>query len=100
MAKKYNPSGYQIIDIDASDKTSGTAFDVVTEDEKLLVEILTNGVKKPLLMKVIDTAGDLWMGIPSFYDGVLTLSSGAIGSSTQLIIERSSSQLKITLAEE
>lgn len=60
MAKKYVPSGYQIISIDVSDKTSGTPFTPETEDEKLLHEILSSGeIKKPILLNVVCDLGTL-----------------------------------------
>lgn len=54
MGKKYTPSGYQIINIDVSARTSGIPFTPETEDEKLLHEILSSGeIKKPILLNVI-----------------------------------------------
>ena len=101
MSKKYEPSGYQIIKLDLSAKTSGTAFSVATDDEKLLCSIINDGIKKPILLSVIDTAGDEWMGIPSYYDGVLTLTSGAVGSSIQIEISApSTSTLLCVLSAE
>ena len=52
--KKYVPSGYQIINIDTTDKTSGTGFTPETDDEKILYEILSSGKlePKPILLKI------------------------------------------------
>ena len=101
MSKKYVPSGYQIINLNLSAQTSGTAFSVGTDDEKLLCDILNSGIKKPILLSIIDTSGDEWLGIPSYYDGVLSLTSGAIGSSTQIEISApSSSTLLCVLSAE
>ncbi len=53
MSKKYVPSGYQIIVLDLSDKTSGTAFTPETEDEKILYEILrASKTSKPILLEI------------------------------------------------
>ena len=62
MAKKYIPSGYQIISIDVSDKSSGTGFTPETEDEKILYEILSSSkFTKPILLD-IDTGAYHYIG--------------------------------------
>lgn len=73
MSKKYVPSGYQIINIDVSDKTSGTAFTPETEDEKLLFELLSGNVKKPILLKIITTNVE-FMGFALWENGAEILS--------------------------
>lgn len=54
MSKKYVPSGYQIINLNMYGKTSGTAFSVETEDEKLLLKLISTGdlYKKPVLLEI------------------------------------------------
>ena len=54
MAKKYNPSGYQIINIDASQQTSGVAFTPETDDEKLLLSLMNSEIVKPILLKLVE----------------------------------------------
>ena len=100
MSKKYVPSGYQIINIDASDKTAGIPFDAVTEDEKLLLSFLQYGSKKPILLELVDTEGYYWKGYPTFFNSALSLSYGAVGTSTTVIISESSGQLAINTIEE
>ena len=57
MAKKYSPSGYYIINLDLTGKTSGNSFDCETEDEKILYDVLVkvgNGEKdKPVLLYLL-----------------------------------------------
>lgn len=102
MAKKYQPSGYYIINIDASDKSSGTPFTPETEDEKLLHNLLWNiSQDKVILLKVLDMNDYHWCGFPTLFNTSATLSHGAVGSSIQLIIEASSeTQLTIIVSEE
>ena len=77
MAKKYVPSGYQIINIDCSDKTSETPFDPITEDEKLLFKIINDKkFDKPILLNVIDSSGILWTGFGVIHDVSIILSLG------------------------
>lgn len=53
MSKKYAPSGYQIINLDFSDKTSNVGFVPETEDEKLVMDILKNEhYNKPILISL------------------------------------------------
>lgn len=92
MAKKYQPSGYQIINLDLSGKTSGTGFAPETEDEKLLYSILrdTNNVK-PILLHVLTTYGYEYVGF-----GIKAIDSGELfiyGISSTLKITASSNQL-------
>ena len=104
MAKKYVPSGYQIINIDCSDKTSGTPFDPVTEDEillcKILYDVTSEGINKPILLKCIDTDQNMWCGFPSICNNRATLTDGIIGSSKQVTLWSDGSQLEINYAEE
>ena len=106
MSKKYVPSGYQIISIDCSDKTSGTGFVPVTEDEKLLHQLLSGMgsqnivIKKPILLDVIDTNTNHWIGIPSIFNGILTLNYGELGGSSQLVISADPDELTVTYTEE
>ena len=103
MSKKYSPSGYQIIHLDCVGRTSSTPFTPETEDEKLLLQILKEPLmkdRKPILIKCIDTSGDVWMAFANYYSGSLTLTSGYVGGSSQLIISYTSTQLAITLHEE
>lgn len=95
MGKKYIPSGYQIINLDLSDKTSGTPFDPETDDEKLLCDLLHNGVKKPILLQISGL-----IGYPVVNGNALYLTSGPVGSSSTTIIESDGSQLTYTLVEE
>lgn len=101
MSKKLQPSGYTIINIDASAQTSGTPFDPVTDDEKLLCEILSNGeFKKPILLDIIDPSGDHWCGFPIRYTSRLTFTDGQVGATTSLVIDVSSEQLIVEIFEE
>ena len=76
MAKKYVPSGYQIINIDASDKTSGTPFTPETEDEKLLLKYLkSDKIEKPLLLHCISISGVTSNGFVNIIDGAISFSS-------------------------
>ena len=52
MAKKYVPSGYQIINLDATNYPLNDSGDITPtqDDEKILVEILQKGVTKPILI--------------------------------------------------
>ena len=62
MAKKYQPSGYQIINLDYPDIESGTTLIKTpeTEDEKILEEILSSEkIKKPVLI-TINCSGTLF----------------------------------------
>jgi hypothetical protein len=65
MSKKYVPSGYQILEIDVSDKTSGNSYAPSTKDEEILLESLkkieNNEKVKPILL-VINDGGDLSSG--------------------------------------
>lgn len=54
--KKYVPSGYQIIVVNVTGKTSGSTFAPQTEDEKILFEILQNQkCNKPILLTIVDS---------------------------------------------
>lgn len=68
MGKKYQPSGYQIINLNLTGKTSGTPFDAETEDEKILLNIFQKILHqeiqtKPILLSVILT-GYTFLGFP------------------------------------
>ena len=59
MGKSYKPSGYQIISIDVTDKTSGDTFAPETEDEKILFEILKEQKRnKPVLLSVKNSTSE------------------------------------------
>ena len=96
MAKKYVPSGYQIINIDIAGKTSGTAFDPVTEDEKILYDLLVKSEEistlpnKPILLRVPNV---LLMGFVAFFSGRLAYTVGVSGSQFHFEIYRSGTQL-------
>ena len=100
MAKKYVPSGYQIININASDKTSGTPFDVETDDEKVLFDLLSKEITKPILLYCVDTEEQEWIGIPVIFSGALCLSHGITGSTRQLVIEKYGQQLVVYYNED
>ena len=101
MGKKYTPSGYQIISIDVSDQTSGTAFTPETEDEKLLHEILSSGeIKKPILLRLFGITDDVLVGFPLIVDNKLTITYGVVGSSVTEEIGISSTKLLWTETEE
>lgn len=102
MSKKYVPSGYQIINIDVSDKTSGTPFDVVTEDEKLLYEILSSGeIKKPILLHIKTTGFEMCgSAILDIGSKIISLISGDIGSLVSESITISTTQLVWVETEE
>ena len=96
MAKKYIPSGYQIISIDVSDKTNGTPFTPETEDEKLLYEILSSDkIKKPILLD-FKTSGYHFIGFPNIEIGSkqLILTYGPVGSTVTEIMSASSDTLE------
>lgn len=74
MAKKYVPSGYQIITIDMTNKTSGTAFTPETEDEKILHEILSSGeISKPILLSLVGVTDDRCFGFGVVHGGTIYL---------------------------
>ena len=101
MGKKYTPSGYQIINIDVTDKTSGTAFTPETEDEKILHEILSSGeIKKPILLRLFGISNTVIVGFPVITDGSMTLTVGAVGSSLTEEISRSSEKIVWRESEE
>ena len=53
MAKKYVPSGYQIIHVDTENIDSQTGeLDLTKGDNQLLLNILSSDVTKPILLKV------------------------------------------------
>ncbi len=53
MAKKYVPSGYQIIHVDLTNRDSLTGeLDLTKGDNQLLLNILSSDVTKPILLKV------------------------------------------------
>lgn len=101
MGKKYTPSGYQIISIDVSAKTSGTAFTPETEDEKLLHEILSSGeIKKPILLKLFGIADTVLVGFPFIIENKLSLTYGAVGTSVTEEIGVSTTKLLWTETKE
>lgn len=83
MAKKYTPSGYQIITIDIADKTSGTDFTPVTEDEKILLNIIDSGTKdilqKPILLNVLNSGDIVISGYATMKSGGVSVSCGRNG---------------------
>lgn len=103
--KKYTPSGYQIINIDVSDKTSGTPFTPETEDEKLLHSLLSSGKlePKPILLTVYGGENGYYMsgfGVINPIDKSITLTYGPVGGSITEKITVSSDKLQWELAEE
>lgn len=56
MSKKYEPSGYQMILVDVSSKISGNSYSPSTEDEEILLKLLTElhegKMIKPVLLTV------------------------------------------------
>ena len=83
MAKKYIPSGYQIIDIIIPvDVSSGDTVTPETEDEKLLYDLLVkSGNKektKPVLLNItLGVDGNAHIsGFGSIYDSSLTVYAG------------------------
>ena len=79
MAKKYQPSGYYIINLDLSDKTSGTPFTPETDDEKLLFNILSNAIiNKPILLKLVTQNMGTYVGFPLYIGGALKVLDDAI----------------------
>lgn len=71
MAKKYQPSGYQIIVIDVSDKINQTPFTPETDDEKLLHNLLQKSSSKdikPILLSIKGTSNGNVMGFTSIND--------------------------------
>lgn len=99
MAKKYQPSGYQIINLDLSDKTSGTPFTPETDDEKLLLKLLENGVEKPILLH-IQTGNINAISFCVYESRHLYLIVGNVGASTSEDITDSSGKLLWTETEE
>ena len=61
MAKKYVPSGYQIIEIDLTNRTSGTGFTPETQDEKVLYDLLVSNdkIRKPILIHILNSGADI-----------------------------------------
>ena len=102
MAKKYNPSGYQIINLDLTGKTSGTAFTPETEDEKLLYNILVNKkCNKPILLQILWGVTLLELcGFGIYYDQELSITVGEVGGSVTHTFSLSSDKLLWDLQEE
>lgn len=73
MGKKYVPSGYQIININVENKTSGQGFAPETDDEKLLLELLENGVKKPILINLVTSVAGEFFGFATIYGSNLNI---------------------------
>lgn len=85
--KKYVPSGYQIINIDLTDKTSGTAFTPETEDEQELSKLLTKHSNKEIIKPVLLTVilNSLRMtGFGVVTGGLIALTYGYTGSQVDL----------------
>ena len=94
MSKKYVPSGYQIINLDVSDKTSGIPFTPETEDEKILHEILSSGkLSKPILLHIITGAPYEITGFAVKTDNSISLTFGNVGSSITEELSISSDKL-------
>lgn len=97
--KKYVPSGYQIINIDLTGKTSGTPFTPETEDEKLLHEILSSGeLKKPILLDITTSSYHV-VGFVVYY-GDISITFGAVGSSVTEEISLDDDKLQWVETEE
>ena len=73
MSKKYVPSGYQIININVENKTSGNAFYPETDDEKLLEQLLVNGCKKPILLRLVTLVMGEFLCFPVMLGGSLKI---------------------------
>ena len=100
MAKKYVPSGYQIINLNVEDKSSGVAFTPETDDEKLLLKILeSRECKKPILLHIKTSSYDL-TGIAVFDTSTISLLSGNIGTLVSEFISETSGKLQWTETEE
>lgn len=100
MAKKYSPSGYQIINLDLSDKTKNVAFTPETDDEKLLYELINKRSDKIILLKVNDFDSTLHVGFCVMENTFYGFLYGTIGSFMQLIIEKDGTKLKVSYLEE
>ena len=101
MSKKLQPSGYQIINIDVSTQTSGTPFDPVTDDEKLLLDILSSGkINKPILLQIKTSSYNvIGLSVIELENESISIQFGSIGSSTSENIARSGTQLLWTEVE-
>ena len=101
MAKKYVPSGYQIINLDLTGKTSGTPFTPETEDEKLLHQILSSGkIEKPILIHLITSGYEFHSFGLVVSKNELQIISGAVGSLVSESIYPSADKLVWTETEE
>ena len=76
MAKKYVPSGYQIINVVVNPDDTTKLID--SEDKKILKELLQNSeFKKPVLLQIHDLVnGHDMSGFATFDSGTLILSFG------------------------
>ena len=98
MAKKYVPSGYQIISLHAIDDGDGGVILEETEDYKLLVTIFkTENYQKPILLNLIDDVnGVKILAFPIRILGELYMKVGA----SEIMIDLSGDSLIYTYAEE
>lgn len=98
MAKKYIPSGYQIINLHAIDDGDGGAILEKTEDYETLVEIFkSRKITKPFLLKLVDDVNSVnVVGFPTCAANVeLFLHVGA----AEIYISLSGDDLDYTLSE-
>ena len=106
--KKYVPSGYQIISIDATRVDDDGNLLEETEDEKVLYEICRSGKlhRKPILMDVhLGSNGLHLTGVPMIVGDRITvqeiqLEEGSISGYTQVILELVDDKILVTVEEQ
>ena len=93
MAKKYVPSGYQIIHLDID----GNGDLVINEDSKLLETLLKNGSEKPILCKIHDESeGSNIIKIGDLINNILLVIINLKGSFAEYRFEIDNDSLKFT----
>ena len=75
MGKKYVPSGYQILEIESTDKDNDDILLKNTDDEKLLYELFKSGkiLEKPILLRVTASGTPTMCGFPIVSLSAITL---------------------------
>ena len=103
MAKKYQPSGYQIIVLDMNNQVSATPFTPQTEDEKILYDLLIDEKNnKPILLDIKTPSPYHFIGFATKETDshMITLHYGSVGGLITETILASSNKLTWTENEE
>ena len=102
MAKKYVPSGYQIIDLGSHDLSSAVTITKGTNaDADVLIDLYEREklIDKPILLKVHDSNGSYSCSGFMTYSGDTGLLCGIIASLVDIIIEFGSNEITIRIQD-